>query len=67
MSIHGVSEMIRIREYFYTLTEAADALGVNRLTIRRWIQTGKLEYQRVGGVVLLERADIERIRREREG
>lgn len=35
---------------FYTQTEAARRLGVDRSTIRRWIDSGQLETIVVGGV-----------------
>ncbi len=55
-----------IREKVYTLTESADKLGVNRLTIRRWIKSGKLEAERIGGVVLIERSIIDSLKTSRE-
>ena len=51
--------VIVVADLFYTLTEAATLLGVNRLTVRRWIDSGRLESQRVGGVVLIERDVID--------
>ncbi len=53
--------MTTIREQVYTLTEAASLLRVNRLTIRRWIQGGKLPAETIGGVVLLDRRAIDRL------
>ena len=53
---------MRIAEHFYTLSEAAAYLGVNRITIRRWIQAGKFEAQTVGGVVFIERSVVERLK-----
>lgn len=47
--------MIEITKHFYTLQETADLLGLNRLTIRRWIDSGKLEAQRAGGVVFIDK------------
>ena len=38
--------------------EAAELLGVNRLTIRRWIQTGKLVAYRQGTRVLVVRQQV---------
>lgn len=46
---------IKIADQFYTLTEAAAELGLERHTLWRWIKAGQLEAQRVGGVVLIER------------
>lgn len=50
-----------IRNTHMTLTEAAARLGVNRITIRRWIKVGKLAAEEIGGVVLIERKEIERV------
>lgn len=49
----------RIADHFYTLTQTAQKLGVNRLTVRRWIKAGQLEAQRIGGVVLIERGLVD--------
>ena len=57
--------MTTIREQVYTLTEAAELLGVNRLTVRRWIQAGKLSAETIGGVVLLDRKAIDELVKER--
>ena len=54
-----------IRENVYAITEASRVLGVNRITIRRWMQAGKLNGENIGGVVLLLRQDIEDIRDRR--
>lgn len=51
--------MITIAEHFYTLTEAAARLGVERHTVWRWIKAGKLSAQKVGGVVFIEKAAVE--------
>ena len=48
-----------IREQVYTITEAARLLGVNRVTIRRWIKTGKLNAENIGGVVLLQKSQVD--------
>lgn len=56
--------MIEIAEHFYTLTEAAQRLGVERHTVSRWIKDGKLQAQKVGGVVFIERAAVERMARD---
>lgn len=58
-----------IVEEFYTLQETADRLGVVRNTIWRWMQAGKVRkvrYQRIGGIVLIEKAEVERLKAERE-
>lgn len=59
-------EMIQITEHFYTLTEAAARLDVNRVTIRRWIQTGKLTAQRVGRVMFIDKSIVETMKYDQE-
>ena len=62
-SLHGDRtssvKAIRIVDHFFTLTEAAAKLNVNPVTIRRWIQAGKLGAQRVGGVVFITKREIQ--------
>ena len=53
--------MMRLRDKYMTLTEAAAQLRVNRITVRRWIKAGKLPAEEIGGVVLIERKHIERV------
>ena len=43
---------------FYTVNQAAIALKVHPLTIRRYIQEGKLKAYRVGGGVRIALADL---------
>ncbi len=50
---------VQIAEHFYTLTEAADYLRVERHTVWRWIRSGKIKAQKVGGVVFIERTVVE--------
>jgi excisionase family DNA binding protein len=56
--------MIKISDFFYTETEAAKFLGVSRITIWRWIKQGKLDAQRVGGVVFIPKWQMELMRTE---
>ena len=41
-----------IREYVYTIREAAEVLSVDRDTVRRWMLAGKLSGESIGGAVL---------------
>ena len=55
-----------------TTNEAADKLGVHRVTLQRWIASGKItapEVQEIGGAVfrLWTDADIERVRKQIAG
>ena len=55
------------RSGFYTLMEAAEAAGVNRATIWRWEQAGRLVVYRIGREGLIEKAEVQRLKRERLG
>ena len=50
---------MQILDYFYTEKKAAELLRVNRITIWRWIKSGKLDIQRVGGVVFIPKEQID--------
>ena len=54
---------MKILEYFYTESEAAKRLGINRITIWRWIKAEKLNAQRAGGVVFIPKEQIDSIPR----
>ncbi len=52
---------------FYSVEEVADLLGVNKRTIRRWIDQGNLVAHRFGRQLRISRVDLEtfvRLRRE---
>ncbi len=53
---------VMISEKFYTLTEAAERLQVERHTIWRWVRSGKLAAQKAGGVVFIEKRLVDRLR-----
>ena len=55
---------IRVGEHFLTLTQAANELGLERRTIWRWIKGGKLEAQKVGNAVLIEKCLIAELKRD---
>lgn len=64
MTVKGLGGyFMRILDYFYTESGAARQLGVNRITIWRWIKKGKLNIQRVGGVVFIPREEIDLLSR----
>ena len=50
---------MQILDYFYTERQAAELLRVNRITIWRWIKSGKLDIQRAGGVVFIPKEQID--------
>ena len=51
-----------LKDMYYTISEAARELGVSRQTIYRWIADGKVPTEKIGGVMLVEKAAISRIR-----
>jgi len=48
-----------IAHYFYTENQVTDLLGVNRITICRWLKSGKFNIQRVGREVLIPKWEVE--------
>jgi excisionase family DNA binding protein len=48
-------------------SEAAHALGVSDRTLRKWMRDEGLPYARVGGAVLIPRAQLEKWMAERVG
>ena len=54
-----------LQDIYVTTGQAAAMLHLNRLTIQRWVNAGKLTSQRVGYVILIDRAEVERIAMER--
>lgn len=50
---------MQIVDYFYTEQQAAKLLGVNRITIWRWIKEGKFSTQQVGREVLIPKWEID--------
>ena len=55
-----------IRDYVYTIREAAEVLSVDRDTVRRWMLAGKLSGESIGGAVLVPRWAVEMLKEERE-
>ena len=53
---------MEIGDYFYTEKQAARLLGINRITIWRWVKNGKLNAQRIGekgATVLIPKWEVE--------
>lgn len=50
---------MEIGDYFYTENQAAKLLGINRITVWRWIKNGKFNTQRIGGIVLIPKWEVE--------
>jgi excisionase family DNA binding protein len=58
---------VKISDFFYTESGTADALGVNRITIWRWVKQGRFGVQRVGGVVFIPKDEVELVKKEVKG
>lgn len=56
---------MQIIDYFYTEKQAAKVLGVNRITIWRWIKESKFNTQQVGREVLIPKWEVELIQQAR--
>lgn len=54
--------MINILDFFYTESQVAKLLKVNRITIWRWIKNGKFNVQYVGREVLIPKWEVELLR-----
>lgn len=52
---------MQITDYFYTAQQAATVLNINRITIWRWMKSGKLTFQRVGNEVLIPKWEVDLI------
>jgi excisionase family DNA binding protein len=50
---------MKILDFFLTESQAAEVLGVNRLTVLRWIKEGRFDIQRVGREVLIPKWEID--------
>lgn len=61
--------LINMSKPYMTLTEAADFLGLSRQRVHTFIKDGRLKVvNKIGGlkVILFDRAQVERFKRERE-
>lgn len=47
-----------LQSIFLTTGQAAEIAGVNRLTIRRWVQHGRLRAEKVGDFILVYRTAV---------
>jgi len=53
---------MKILDYFYTGKQASELLGVNRITIWRWVKKGKFNIQKVGREILIPKWEVELVR-----
>jgi excisionase family DNA binding protein len=56
---------MEILDFFYTESQAARILDLNRLTVCRWIKEGKFNIQRVGREVLIPKWEVDLIQTTR--
>jgi len=56
---------MKILDYFCTESQTAELLGVNRITIWRWIRKGKFNIQRIGSVVFIPKWEVELLKTKR--
>jgi excisionase family DNA binding protein len=56
---------IRLSDMYVSIGQAATMLSVNRLTIRRWIDSGRLRGEAIGKVTLIAKQDVLTIARRR--
>lgn len=56
-----------ISDHYVTKAEAARKLGVNRLTIWRWIKAGRLPAEKVGREVLIKLDDLSQVTKPKRG
>jgi len=50
-----------IRTMYMTIGEATSYLDINRLTIRRWLKSGRLNGERIGHFTLILKDDVHKI------
>ena len=51
---------------YVTTGQAAVLLQVSRLTVWRWVKSGKLSGEQVGKIILIPRAEVEELALERQ-
>jgi excisionase family DNA binding protein len=56
---------MNISDYFYTSGQAARQLGINRITIWRWIKDAKFSVQYIGREALIPKWEVELIKQTR--
>ena len=55
-----------LQEIYVTAGQAATLLQVSRLSVWRWVKSGKLAGERVGKITLISRAEVEELALERQ-
>ena len=49
-----------LKDKYFTISEAAQELGVTRQTISRWVASGRLPAEKVGRETLIEKTQLQR-------
>ncbi len=49
----------------FSVSNAAKELGRPRITIYRWIETGKIQGIKLGGILFIPREEIDRLKNEK--
>ena len=47
-----------------TVPDVAKTLGYTKMTLYRWVNTGKVQAIRLGGILFIPKSEIERLRNE---
>ncbi len=55
-----------LQDVYVTTGQAAALLHVNRLTVQRWVRSGRLTGERVGNVTLIVKKEVEQLATERK-
>jgi excisionase family DNA binding protein len=53
----------QIEATYYTYAQAAKELGIGKMTLWRWIKSGKLQTYRIGREVLIEKEAVRALRK----
>ena len=55
-----------ILQHLVPMKQAAQDIGVTTMTLWRWERLGMIHAYRIGREVLIEKAEVERLRKERQ-
>ena len=53
-----------MEKHWLKIAEAAEHVGVSRMTVYRWIRQGKLPSHKVGGIVRVKLEDVDKLLEE---
>jgi excisionase family DNA binding protein len=52
--------MVGLKDLYFTIAEAAKELKVSKQTVYRWIEDEKIPTEKIGGIVLVEKKEIQK-------